>query len=129
MIVSIFAIHRAPAEAPERFAVLEWRCERGRAPRPGEPIFVATVELGRAAMPPGLVKRDVKPPKARAATGKPRRARARPPSISRELWLPGDFPAVIARQETIERPASPTPKRRARAADPDSIVEVWEAPA
>jgi hypothetical protein len=109
--------------------VIEWRCERGGAPRPGEAIYVATVELGRAAMPPGVVQRDVKPPAARVPTGKPRRSlRARAGAPERELWLPGDFPAALARQETIDRPATPSAAPRRPRADPDSIVEVWEAP-
>lgn len=136
-MTTIWAIHRAPPEAPERFAVVAWTCARGGAPRAGDPVYVATVELGRAAMPAGLVRRDVKPPKPRTQTGKPRRARAAAtPAAERELWLPGDFPAVMARQVDLTAPATaadsaaepaPPAPRRTRT-DPDSIVEVWELP-
>jgi hypothetical protein len=121
-VTTIWAIHRAPHEAPERFAVVAWHCERGASPRPGDPIYVATVELGRAAMPPGLVRRDDKPPVPRPQTGKLRRRRARRRAHAREMWLPGPFPP--ADEDKTPPPAAP----RARSADPDSIVEVWEAP-
>lgn len=57
-MTKVWAIYNSPAGAPAPLTVLEWDAEPGAAARHGEPVFAASLELARDAIPKGLERRD-----------------------------------------------------------------------
>ena len=51
-----WAVYSAPAGAPAPLMVVEWNDAPGMKPIHGEPVFAATLELARAAVPAGLTR-------------------------------------------------------------------------